>query len=679
MSKKHELIGILWFVLSIFLMISLLSFSGGNYLGLIGKYVQSVFLYLFGLSSYLFPFIFGVIGYFTFVDKKFEKPHFKIIGSSLFIIALCLLFYLLGLSNSESNMLGFLIGLGVIKTTSRLGGYIFCVITFVLSIYFLEFEEIFKNLLSNIIQILKQKFNKPVKIEDKIQKKDEHKEEIKPRKLQKKDIKKEIKEEKPSLGTPLVSPASSGAWVKYELPLMDLLNNIPTTVSFKEDLRANEETIKKTLKNFGIDVEISRTVKGPVVTRYEIKPAPGTKINKIVSLSNDLALVLKATHIRIIAPIPGESAVGIEIPNKKYSLVTLKEVIQSDRFANFKGVLPVSVGKSVDGEVLVYDLAEMPHLLVAGATGSGKSVCLSTIIISLLYKFTPYELKLLLIDPKRVELSLYKDLPHLYSPVINDAKKATDALKLLNKDMQDRYNKLSQVNARDIISYNKVAKEKLPYIVVVIDELADLMLVSAREIEEAITRLAQMARGVGIHLIFATQRPSVDIITGVIKANFPSRIALQVFSKVDSRVILDTGGAEDLLGKGDMLMYLAGFPKPVRAQGAYVCESEVKKIINFWNGQGKPIYYGPDEKENISLSDTEEMDELFKKALILIKERKRASATLIQGALHISGGNASNLISIMETKGLISPSTGSKSREIYFDKIDELLDKFDKK
>jgi S-DNA-T family DNA segregation ATPase FtsK/SpoIIIE len=673
MNKKNELIGILWFVIGIFLLISLLPVRDGNYLGLIGKYVQAIFLYLFGLSSYLFPFIFGTIGYFNFINEKFEKPYFKIAGVSLFILGLCLFFYLVGLSDSNSNIVGFLVGNAIIKIMDRLGAYLVCFLTFILSIYFLEFDEIFKRSIDYVIQILKQRFKKkredfkPVKVEDKVP-------EVKPKKEQKKIIKKKVEEEK----TPVVTVVDSKK-IKYELPPLDLLNEVDTTVSFKEDLRANEEIIKKTLKNFGIDVEILRTVKGPVVTRYEVKPAPGTKVNKIVSLTNDLALALKATHIRIIAPIPGESAVGIEIPNKKYSIVRLREIIQSELFTKFTGILPIPIGKDVNGEILISDLVDMPHLLIAGATGSGKSVCLNSIIISLLYRFNPNELKLLLIDPKRVELTLYNGLPHLYSPVINDAKKATDALKLLSKDMQDRYSKLSTVNARDIVSYNEVAKEKLPYIVVVIDELADLMLISAREIEEVIMRLAQLARGVGIHLIFATQRPSVDIITGVIKANFPSRIALQVFSKVDSRVILDTGGAEELLGKGDMLVYLSGFPKPVRAQCAYVSETEIKRVINFWKKQGKPEYRETLTKDEIKISDEEDMDELFKKALILVKERRRASATLIQGALHISGGKAANLISIMETKGLISPSIGSKPRDIYYDKIDELLEGMEKK
>ena len=321
----------------------------------------------------------------------------------------------------------------------------------------------------------------------------------------------------------------------------------------------------------------------------------------------------------------------------------------------------------------------MPHLLVAGATGAGKSVCLNSIIISLLYKFNPDELKLLLIDPKRVEFALYNEMPHLYTPVITDVKRASQALRHLVKDMTDRYDKLAKAHARDIISYNKKAEVKLPYVVVIIDELADMMLLAAREIEDVITRLAQLARGVGIHLIFATQRPSVDVITGVIKANFPSRIALQVFSKVDSRVILDMGGAEDLLGKGDMLFSLASFPQPLRCQCSFISTTEIKKIMDFWTEQGKPTLVEIETKSSEGMKEGDgEDNELFINALIFVKERKRASVQLLQGAFHISGGRATNLISLMESKDLIGPGQGNKPRDIYYDRIEEILKKHKK-
>ncbi|MEI6846201.1 MAG: DNA translocase FtsK, partial [Candidatus Firestonebacteria bacterium] len=430
------------------------------------------------------------------------------------------------------------------------------------------------------------------------------------------------------------------------------------------------------LNDFGVRVAPYRAVVGPVITRFEITVFEGQKVNKIVSLSNELAMALRATHIRIIAPIPGKNAVGIEVPNADSSTVSLKSMLDSPAFNNPKFRLPISIGKTVDGVVTIADLADMPHLLVAGATGAGKSVCLNSIIVSLIYKFKPDELKLLLIDPKRVEFSLYNDIPHLYTPVITDVRKASEALKYLCRDMVDRYDKLSKAHARDIVTYNSKAEVKLPYIVVIIDELADMMLLAAREVEDVITRLAQLARGVGIHLVFATQRPSVDVITGVIKANFPSRIALQVFSRIDSRVILDTGGAEDLLGKGDMLFSLASFPQPVRCQCPFISSSEIKNVMDFCKAQGKPEMISIEVKSETGAGEgSGEDNELFLNALTFVKERKRASVQLLQGAFHISGGRATNLISLMESQGIIGPGIGNKPRDINFDRLEEALKK----
>lgn len=674
MNKKNEIQGIVFFIVAIFLFIALIPHHANkNYLGLVGRYTYEAFMFLFGMTSYFFPFIFGVVGYYRFKDEKIEKAKLKITGLSLFIVSSCLLFYLLCLEKSGNDNLGYVLGVVIIKTTSKLGGYLFCLLAIIIAVYLLELDDYPKTLLSKLIYRLKQ--NVAEKDSQKKQKKEQPVVKI----PQLKDIPNIPKEE---LKVKKVVKPSTVLKSDFELPPLSLLDTVSTdSQSAKEDLKLYEDIIKKTLLTFGVEVEILKTVKGPVVTRFEVKPAPGTKINRIVNLANDMALALKATHIRIIAPLPGIGAVGIEVPNKKATLVTLREVLDSEIFKEFDGGLPVVIGKTIDGENIIADLSDMPHLLVAGATGSGKSVCLNSIIVSLLYRFNPMELKLLLIDPKRVEFTLYNNLPHLYTPVINDPKKATAALKLLSEDMQSRYNKFSEIGARDIYSYNKVAEEKMSYIVVVIDELADLMLIAAREIEEIITRLSQLARGVGIHLVFATQRPSVDVITGVIKANFSSRIALQVFSRVDSRVILDTSGAEDLLGKGDMLFYLASFPQPLRAQCSFVSTGEIKKVIDFWKKQSKPSFNEVSiESEKTGMNETgEDSTELFKNALKLVKERKRASATLLQGALHVSGGKAANLISIMETKGIIGPSLGSKPREIYFDKIEEVLKKINDK
>ncbi|MFH1074991.1 MAG: DNA translocase FtsK 4TM domain-containing protein [Candidatus Firestonebacteria bacterium] len=707
MNKKHELIGIGWFAASLFLFILLLfGLLAGSNMGLAGRLIKMAFFYVFGYASFIVPVIFGIIGYYGFKKDEPKKPVYKIGGISLFLLASCLFLYLIGVSAVNENMLGYVLGLGLEKLVSSIGSWIVFGVMVIFSLYFLELEYLPKN----AITVLWKKYLEWRKF------KKEKQEEKKLERSRKQEVKKAIKEEKRQIQTfekektktepvridatrgdfkvkpaekrqektsrsvseaETESKAPQGELKEYVLPSYSLLADYESAVKMgKEDFRENENIIKLTLSNFGIEVEPSRTVMGPVVTRYEVKVAAGQKVNKIVALSNDLAMALRATHIRIIAPIPGTNAVGIEVPNKKYSTVSLKSIISSSEFNNPSYRLPVSIGKTVDGENMVADLADMPHLLVAGATGAGKSVCLNSIIVSLLYKFRPEDLKLLLIDPKRVEFSLYNDIPHLYTPVITDVRKAFEALKHLCRDMVDRYNKLSQAHARDIVSYNKKAGVKLPYIVVVIDEHADMMLLAAREIEDVITRLAQLARGVGIHLVFATQRPSVDVITGVIKANFPSRIALQVFSKVDSRVILDTGGAEDLLGKGDMLFSLASFPRPVRCQCSYISTAEIKDIMDFWKEQGKPEMVSIEAKSETGNGEcSDEDNDLFLNALVFVKERKRASVQLLQGAFHISGGRATNLISLMESRGIIGPGIGNKPRDINFDGIEEILKK----
>ena len=708
MNKKHELIGIGWFAVSLFIFIFLLfGLFAGQDMGLAGRAIKLAFFYIFGYASFIVPVIFGFIGYYSFKKDEPKKPVYKIGGISLFLLASCLFLYLIGVSVENENMLGYLLGIGLEKLISSIGAWIICGIMVIFSLYFLELEYLPKNAITLLWEryLEWRKFRKEKKEEGKEERLKKQEEKVaktanKERQRQIQIVEKEkIKQDpvridaareerkakpverssKPLLksGAGIKNSLEDGETKEYTLPPFSLLADYESAVKMgKEDFRENENIIKLTLFNFGIDVEPSRTVMGPVVTRYEVKVAAGQKVNKIVALSNDLAMALRATHIRIIAPIPGTNAVGIEVPNKKYSTVSLKSIIDSAEFNNPSYRLPVSIGKTVDGENMIADLADMPHLLVAGATGAGKSVCLNSIIVSLLYKFRPEDLKLLLIDPKRVEFSLYNDIPHLYTPVITDVRKASEALKHLCRDMVDRYDKLSKAHARDIVSYNKKAEVKLPYVVVIIDELADMMLLAAREVEDVITRLAQLARGVGIHLVFATQRPSVDVITGVIKANFPSRIALQVFSKVDSRVILDTGGAEELLGKGDMLFSLASFPRPVRCQCSYISTAEIKEIMDFWKAQGEPEMVSIEVKSETGEGEgSGEDNELFLNALFFVKERKRASVQLLQGAFHISGGRATNLVSLMESKGIIGPGVGNKPRDIYFDKIEEILKK----
>ena len=405
---------------------------------------------------------------------------------------------------------------------------------------------------------------------------------------------------------------------KYEFPTVDLLNENTTSKMNKNDkkeLLSSANKLQETLSSFGVEAKVIQVTKGPSVTRFELQPNAGVKVSKIVNLADDIALNLASSGVRIEAPIPGKAAVGIEVPNKELSAVYLREVIESNEFSAANKNLSFSLGKDIGGNCVVSDLTKMPHLLVAGATGSGKSVCINSLIISLLYKYSPEEVKLLLIDPKVVELNIYNGIPHLLIPVVTDPKKSAGALNWAVNEMTRRYKLFAENNVRNIEGYNElvnkgIAENKLPWIVIIIDELADLMTVCANDVEEYIGRLAQMARAAGMHLVIATQRPSVDVITGVIKANIPSRISFAVSSQIDSRTILDSAGAEKLLGKGDMLFYPVGEAKPVRIQGAFVSEEEVERVVDFIKSQKTELNYEKeiiDEIEgNLNTKDEEE-------------------------------------------------------------------------
>ncbi|WP_233532331.1 FtsK/SpoIIIE family DNA translocase [Paenibacillus alkalitolerans] len=434
--------------------------------------------------------------------------------------------------------------------------------------------------------------------------------------------------------------------------------------------RENARKLEATLESFGVRTKVLQVVRGPAVTRYEIQPDIGVKVSRIVSLTDDIALALAAKDIRMEAPIPGKSAIGIEVPNTEVSVVSLREVMETSAFHESDARLTVALGRDISGQPIVANLAKMPHLLVAGATGQGKSVCINSIITSVLYKAKPDEVKFLMIDPKMVELNVYNGIPHLLAPVVTDPRRASLALKKVVLEMEKRYELFSKSGTRNIEGYNAQlagkGEEQLPYIVVIVDELADLMMVAASDVEDAIIRLAQMARAAGIHLIIATQRPSVDVITGVIKANIPSRIAFGVSSQVDSRTILDMAGAEKLLGRGDMLFMPVGASKAMRVQGAFLSDSEVEAVVTFCRDQEKAQY-----KEEMvpELSETqdeqeEDLDELFDQAVGIVLEAKQASVSLLQRRMRIGYTRAARLIDQMESKGVVGPYEGSKPREV---------------
>ncbi|MBP1752182.1 MAG: FtsK/SpoIIIE protein [Geobacteraceae bacterium] len=505
----------------------------------------------------------------------------------------------------------------------------------------------------------------------------------------------------------------------YRTPSLSLLDVPPATQKRhdREMLAMNSRLLEKKLKDFGIDGEVAEICPGPVITMYEFAPGPGIKVNRISGLADDLTMALQALSIRIVAPIPGKGVVGIELPNREREMVFLREIFGCEDFHRGKMKLPLALGKDIAGNPIVTDLARMPHLLVAGATGSGKSVSINTMILSLVYTATPQDVRIIMVDPKMLELSVYEGIPHLLLPVVTNPKKAALALKWAVKEMERRYRLMSDKGVRNIDSYNKKlereAKEEeesevvvvdevvdetldseeahdvqvhefpqkdeelehghLPYIVVIVDELADLMMVAGREVEESIARLAQMARAAGIHLVLATQRPSVDVITGLIKANFPARISFQVSSKIDSRTILDCNGAETLLGAGDMLFLPPGTAKMQRVHGAFVSDAEVQRVVDFLKKQGKPVY----EKSILEMKPSDDkaneedfLDERYDDAVALVAEARQASISMIQRRLRIGYNRAARIIEKMEQEGIVGPSDGtSKPREVFINKL----------
>jgi len=481
--------------------------------------------------------------------------------------------------------------------------------------------------------------------------------------------------------------------IPFELPAIDLLNKPqPSAAGKSDDLQGNSRILEETLSRFGIAVKVVEVEQGPVITRYELMPAPGVKVNSIVTLADDIALALKAASVRLIVPIPGKSAIGIEVPNSVSSIVSLRELVDSHVFKSRKFELPLVLGKDTSGKTLIADLTHMPHILIAGTTGSGKSVCMNSIITGLLYYCTPDQLKLVMIDPKMVELAVYNKVPHMLTPVVTNVKKAAHTLHWVVNEMENRYKLLANIGVRNIQAFNSrplsdeargeiankesenVVPEKLPYIVVIIDELADLMMQAQDKVEGPIARIAQLARAVGIHLIIATQRPSVDVITGVIKANFPARISFKVSSKVDSRTVLDANGADKLLGKGDMLFLKPGMEKLIRGQAPFVIDEEINAVVHHWANQANPEFHAEiaavQEGKSGMPGGAQEKDELFDEAVAVILETGQASTSNLQRRLRLGYTRAARIIDQMEAEGLIGPTQGAKPRDIYVGRED---------
>ena len=711
----------LYFVISILIVIlSVLQ------MGIIGRFFDSFFKYLFGSFSYIFYLIIIAIPIYYILDKKLKSP---ILVASVFIL-IDFLFQLVLIGNKDTNYISFsdiynnkvsLYGGGIIsyypvKLLIYLLSYygsLLIVISAIITIIVLYLNINYRSFVLKIKYYVSNAFERDTYVEEKesnieasefeinntedlnnensneqryndIKDKElvvdirefpeeENTDEIVPSRPTKRRIIEEVKEETTQEIDKI--EVNEESYDNYVLPPITLLNN-PTkkqTVT-KGDIVEKSKILQSTFNNFGIEVKIVKAIVGPSITQFQILPTPGTKVSKIVNLSNDIALNLAAKDVRIEAPIPGKSLIGIEIPNTVNELVTMKEVFVNDKD---NSPLSVALGKDVSGEAMFTRIDKTPHLLIAGSTGSGKSVCVNTIITSILLKNKPDKVKLIMIDPKMVELSIYDGIPHLLTSVVTDPLKAADVLHKVVLEMESRYREFARTRVRNIEGYNKIAEKdpdykELPYIVVIIDELADLMMVSSKEVEESIARIAQKARAAGIHMIIATQRPSVDVITGVIKTNIPSRIAFAVSSSVDSRTILDKSGAETLLGKGDMLYLSADSSKPVRIQGAFLSDDEVEKVVDFVKSQSEAQYdpnMTPSEVSSQSGgSSADEADPLYKEVLLFIAKTQKASASLLQRRFKIGYNRAARIIDMLEEDGYIGPVDGSKPRKVFLEK-----------
>ena len=683
-KRTFELLGIILILASLALAVSFATYTPEdpsfiygdssieikNFFGIYGSSIADFLLQSFGLASFLLLANFIFWGLSLLIKKEIKgilvKLFFVVVyltlGSIFIYLTFNNSFWLI--DNGNSGFVGEISYNFINNLTTWVNNKYFIFIIFFLTIIFFIFSSGLnvKNIMARTLQLILSIFKKREKIDASLNFSNSiiDKEEILIEKPQQsflfENTKKEVKE------TTLIK-------IKYKLPSIDFLEKSISKPGLLDanKSRPNAEFMEKILLDFGIDGKIKAINNGPVVSLYEFEPAPGVKVSKIINLSEDLARNTSSTSARV-SVIPGKNTVGIEIPNESRESVSLREMIDNDKFEKKEIKLPIALGKSISGVPIVGDLTAMPHLLIAGTTGSGKSVCINTIIVSLLYKLNPDLCKFILIDPKMLELSTYEGIPHLLTPVITDAKKATSALAWTVKEMNSRYKLMSKVGVRNIDGYNSKHKLKMPYIVVVVDEMSDLMLVAGKEIENYIQKLSQMARAAGIHIIMATQRPSVDVITGTIKANFPTRVSFQVSSKIDSRTILGEQGAEQLLGKGDML-FMSSANRIIRIHGPYVSEQEIERIANTLRAQGKPDYIeeitAQENKETTTMLASEDVeDEFYNQALEIIKTEGKASTSFLQRKLQIGYNRAARIIDMMEEKGVVSKANHVGKREV---------------
>lgn len=709
-ETRHSIRAVLFFVVALFLFMSLF-----NIAGVAGEFTYKVLNYMFGVGYILLPILFLLLGTSYMKEGAPDVGVTRIFSSILFLLSG------LGIIDiatavepgtwstiSKGGILGKILSTPLVNLFDVYASIIFLGALLIISmIIMFDTRPSFSNFINRIKNLFgSNKEETEEEYEDEEEVDEDEEEEIEEEEDQTpsvstdragkkvlataKTIEPKIAEKEEEMPIKARKTSDNGSYVPPPLNLLEEDKGKPNT----GDVKANANIIKRTLQNFGIEVEMDEITIGPTVTRYALKPAEGVKLSRIVGLQNDLALALAAHPIRIEAPIPGKSLVGIEIPNRSKSTVGLATLLKEQAFQNSQNPLTVALGRSISGKGVFANLAKMPHALVAGTTGSGKSVTIHAIITSLLYRNGPDDMKFIFVDPKRVELTLYKNIPHLLTPVITDAKKTILALKWAAKEMDRRYDILESESVRDIASYHKniygkkskatkindageevqVESERLPYIVIIIDELADIMTTYPRELESAIVRLAQMSRAVGIHLILSTQRPEVNVITGLIKANVPARIALKVSSQIDSRTILDAGGAEKLLGAGDML-YSSGEAQPERLQCAFISETEVKSVVNYLADAYKDEVIGEINLTSASvnadksifestLEDTDDDDEMYEEARQTVIEAGKASTSFLQRKHKLGYARAARLIDMLEARGVIGPGDGAKPREV---------------
>ncbi len=739
---NREILAVALLVVALLLALSLLSYSPpsvhapseslwiNNWAGPAGAYFANILLQTLGLASYLLPIYLLTLGYGLFRDSYEGLQRTKIIGGVLLIWSAATFFSLLRTADigwEPGGVVGDFTAQHLVVLFSRVGAYVIVLPTFFLSVAAVSqkslvsfFERGRKDIgklnkwtLAGVERLRKIWRDRREKGENK---KKEQREYIPPPIVLREEIKeappKKPKKKSPPSERQLDFPEmDSGA---YKLPPLDLLDapDGEHVKLDKETLEANSLILQNKLADFGVEGEVVAVKPGPVITMYEFKPAAGVKVRRIVTLADDLSMALRAMSIRILAPIPGESVVGIEIPNPRREKVILRQVIESEIYQGAESTLTLALGRDISGSPFIADLARMPHLLVAGATGTGKSVSINAMILSMLFKASPQDVQFIMIDPKMLELSIYENLPHMIVPVVTDAKKAAAALFWAMDEMDRRYRLMRDKGAKNLDHYNRLVEkdavdkrkvidlddaeapeemsemgeiggalnekaplvhERLARIVIVVDELADLMMTVGRDIEEYITRLAQKARAAGIHMILATQRPSVDVITGLIKANFPARISFQVTSRVDSRTILDSIGSERLLGEGDMLYLPPGTARLARIHGAYVSDQEIRKVMEFITQQAKP-HYRPEvfeaKKELEGGGGDDEYDEMYDLAVELVTETQQASISMVQRRLRVGYNRAARMVEQMERDGVVGPADGAKPREVYARKIE---------